>query len=110
MPTWECEDSRRWLHSISRPTGLLERMNFILSARLHNVVTFHATVFSLLKWLTKKIDKHRRNFYWKWDDTQENKGGACFKWDVICRPKNLNTQPEMLRKGTSAKMDLVPLD
>jgi hypothetical protein len=48
----------------------------------------HATVFELPKWLIKKTDKLRRNFFWKGEDTQGNKGGACLvKWDVVCRPK-----------------------
>jgi hypothetical protein len=41
------------------------------------VVTYQATVFNLLKWLIKMIDKLRRNFFWKGEDTQGNIGGIC---------------------------------
>jgi hypothetical protein len=42
------------------------------------------------KWLIKKIDKLRRNFFWKGEDVEGNKGGLCLvKWDIICKPKEL---------------------
>jgi hypothetical protein len=57
---------------------------------LTSVVTYHATVFNLLKWLIKKIDKLRRNFFWKGEEGEGNKGGACLvKQDEACRPKDL---------------------
>jgi hypothetical protein len=57
---------------------------------LTSVVTYHASVFNLPKWLIKKINKFRRNFFWKREEGDGNKGGACLiKWDIACRPKDL---------------------
>jgi hypothetical protein len=57
---------------------------------LTSVVTYHATVFNLPKWLIKKIDKLRRNFFWKGEEGEGNKGGAFLvKQDEACRPKDL---------------------
>jgi hypothetical protein len=87
----------------------------LMKSVLTTVVTFHATVFNLPKWLIKKIDKIWRNFYWKGEDTQ------CKWW--WCLPSQMgrgmqakgagwtwHQQPEMLRQGASTKMALVPLD
>jgi hypothetical protein len=49
----------------------------LVNSDLMTVVTYHATIFNLPKWLTKKIDKIQRNFYWKGEDTQGNRGGVC---------------------------------
>jgi hypothetical protein len=47
-------------------------------------------VFPLPKWLIKKIDKLRRNFFWKGEEVKGNKGGMCLvKWDIVCRQKEL---------------------
>jgi hypothetical protein len=60
----------------------------LVKSVLTTVVTYHAIVFALPKWLIKKIDKLRRNFFCKGEDTQGNKGVACLvKWDVVYRPK-----------------------
>jgi hypothetical protein len=57
---------------------------------LTSVVTYHAIVFPLPKWLIKKIDKIRWNFFWKGQDDQGNKGGICLvKWSLVCKPKGL---------------------
>jgi hypothetical protein len=61
----------------------------LIKSVLTVVVTYRATVFNILKWLIKKIDKLRRKFYCKGKDTQGNKGDACLvKWDVVCRQKD----------------------
>jgi hypothetical protein len=53
-------------------------------------VLHHAMVFPLPKWLIKKIDKLRRNFFWKGEEVKGNKGGMCLvKWDIVCRQKEL---------------------
>jgi hypothetical protein len=49
----------------------------LMNSVLTSVVTYHATVIPLPKWLIKKINKIRRNFFWKGDD-QGNNGGICF--------------------------------
>jgi hypothetical protein len=55
-----------------------------------SAVTYYVTVFNLLKWLTKKINKIRRNFFWKGEEGEGNKGGSCLvKWDISCRPKDM---------------------
>jgi hypothetical protein len=52
------------------------------------IMTYHATIILLPKWLVKKIDKLRRNFFRKGDESERNKGGPCLvKWDIVCRPK-----------------------
>jgi hypothetical protein len=49
-----------------------------------------STVFNLPKWLVKKINKIRRNLFWKGEEGDGNKGGACLiKWDITCMPKEL---------------------
>jgi hypothetical protein len=49
----------------------------LMNSVLTSVVTYHATVIPLPKWLIKKINKIRRNFFWKGDDQGYN-GGICF--------------------------------
>jgi hypothetical protein len=62
----------------------------LVNSVLTTVVTYHATVFPLPKWLIKKIDKIRHNFSWKGEDSEGNKGGICLvKWSVVCKPKEL---------------------
>jgi hypothetical protein len=57
---------------------------------LTSIVSYHATVFPLPKWLIRKIDKLRRNFYWKGEDVKGNRGGLCLvKWSMVYRPKEL---------------------
>jgi hypothetical protein len=74
----------RWKGKLMSKAARAQLRKSVLMA----VVTYHATVFELPKWLIKKTDKLRRNFFWKGEDTQGNKGGACLvKWDVVCRPK-----------------------
>jgi hypothetical protein len=54
------------------------------------IVTYHVIVFPLPKWLIKKIDKIRHDFFWKGKDNEGNKGGICLvKWSVVCKPKEL---------------------
>jgi hypothetical protein len=57
---------------------------------LTSIVTYHTTIFALPKWLIKKIDKIRRNFLWKGEEGEGNKGGVYLvKWRMVCRPKDL---------------------
>jgi hypothetical protein len=61
------------------------------------VVTYNATVFPLFKWLIKKIDKPRRNFFWKCEDVEGNKGGMCLvKWDMFVGPRSLGALVSMI--------------
>jgi hypothetical protein len=46
----------------------------LVKSVLTSIVTYHTTVFPLPKWLIKKIDKLRRNFLWKEEDCEGNKG------------------------------------
>jgi hypothetical protein len=62
----------------------------LVKSVLTSVVTYHTTVFKLSKWLIKKINKLMRNFFWKGENGEGNKGGACLvKRDIACRPKEL---------------------
>jgi hypothetical protein len=57
---------------------------------LTSIVTYHTTIVALPKWLIKKIDKIRRNFLWKGEEGEGNKGGVYLvKWRMVCRPKDL---------------------
>jgi hypothetical protein len=49
----------------------------VVKSMLTSVITYHDTIFNLPKWLIKKIDKLKRNFFWKGDEGEGNKGGAC---------------------------------
>jgi hypothetical protein len=93
----------RWKRKFMSKAARAQLMKSVLTA----VVTYHTTVFDLPKWLIKKIYKLRRNFFWKGEDTQGNKGGACLvKWNVVYRPKeqrglgihNLNRFERALRQ------------
>jgi hypothetical protein len=46
----------------------------LMKLMLTSIVTYHATVYPLPKWFIKKIDKLRRNFLWKGEDGEGNKG------------------------------------
>jgi hypothetical protein len=49
---------------------------------LTSIVTYHATVFPLPKWLIKKINKLIRSFLWKGEEGEDNKGGVCLvNWE-----------------------------
>jgi hypothetical protein len=57
---------------------------------LTSIVTYHTTIFPLPKWLIKKTDKLRRNFLWKGEESEGNKGAICLvKWSMVCRLKEL---------------------
>jgi hypothetical protein len=56
---------------------------------LTSIVTYHTTVFTLPKWLIKKIDKLRCNFLWKGEEGDGNKGLCLVKWRMVCRPIEL---------------------
>jgi hypothetical protein len=57
---------------------------------LTSIVTYHTTIFALPKWLIKKIDKIKRNFLWKGEEGEGNKGGVYLvMWRMVCRPKDL---------------------
>jgi hypothetical protein len=48
----------------------------LVKSVITSVVTYHATVFDLPKWLIKKVDKLRRNFFWKGEDSEGNSEGV----------------------------------
>jgi hypothetical protein len=75
-----------WKGKLMIKAARAQLVNSVMTA----VVTFYATILPLLKWLIKKIDKIRWNFFWKGDDGPGNKGGICLiKWSLVCKPKEL---------------------
>ena len=50
-----------WKGKLLNKAGRLRFINMVLSS----ILTYHVIVFALKKWAIKKMDKLRRNFFWK---------------------------------------------
>jgi hypothetical protein len=62
----------------------------LVKSVLTSIVTYHTTIFPLPMWLIEKIDKLRRNFLWKGEESEGNKGAICLvNWSMVCRLKEL---------------------
>jgi mannosylglycoprotein endo-beta-mannosidase len=73
-----------WKGKFINRAGRLKLMNSVLSS----LPTYFLTMFAPKKWLINKLDKIRRNFFWK--GTEQASGGHCLvKWPVVKRPKNV---------------------
>lgn len=71
-----------WKGKLLNKSGRLRLVNTILSS----IPTYHLTIFALKKWAIKKIDRIRRNFFWKGEE--EANGGQCMvNWRKVKRPK-----------------------
>lgn len=57
-------------------------INSVLTA----MPTYFMSVFLLPKWIIKKLEKIRRNLFWKGASGKE-KGYMLASWDSICKPK-----------------------
>ncbi len=69
--------------SLSRG-GRLVLLNSVLSS----IPAYFCSIFKLSVWVTKSIDKIRRDFFWK--AKKLFNGFHCLvKWDHVCRPKKL---------------------
>jgi hypothetical protein len=60
-----------WKGKLMTKAARAQLVNSVLTV----VVTYHATVLPLPKWLIRKIDKLRQNFFWKGEDGPGNKRG-----------------------------------
>jgi hypothetical protein len=64
--------------------GRLTLVTLVLSS----MPTYHLTVFPLIVWARKKIDKIVISFLWKGEENT-NGGHSLVNWPTICRPKDL---------------------
>lgn len=71
-----------WKGKFLNRAGRLNLVNMVLSS----IPTYHMTVFALKKWAIKKIDKIRRNFFWKGAE-EINSGHCLVRWKKVKRPK-----------------------
>jgi hypothetical protein len=97
----------RWKGKLLTKAARAQLVNSVLTS----IVTYHVTVFALPKWLIKKIDTLRRNFLWKGEESEGNKGGICLvKWRMVCKPKDLGGLGIHDLQSAVRKVVLVPLD
>lgn len=76
LPVWQGKQMNK--------VGRLSLVNMVLSS----IPTYHLTVFAMKKWAIKRIDKIRRNFFWK--GTDEVSAGDCLvSWKKVKRPKKI---------------------
>jgi hypothetical protein len=75
----------RWKGRLLSKAGRETLIKVVLSAQ----PIYHPTVFSVQKWLLKRIDKLTRSFLWKWNNLESCSGGHCLiNWSTTCLPKN----------------------
>jgi hypothetical protein len=75
---------KAWKGKLMSRKGRLILVNSVLTSSM----TYFLTIFDPPKWMTKKIDRIRRNFLWC---GEENASGAkCMvNWRQVCSPKHL---------------------
>jgi len=71
-----------WKGKLLNRAGRLRLINTVLTS----LPTYHLTVFSLQKWAIKKIDKLRRGFLWKGEESVN--GGHCLVQWTRCQRSN----------------------
>jgi hypothetical protein len=73
-----------WKGRLLNRAGSLTLVTSVLSS----IPTYHLTIFPIAVWARKQIDKIRRSFFWKGDDSAN--GGHCLvNWLTACQPKDL---------------------
>ncbi|WVZ62234.1 hypothetical protein U9M48_012000 [Paspalum notatum var. saurae] len=73
-----------WKGHLLNRAGRLTLVTSVLSS----MPTYHLTVFPLVAWARKQIDKIRRSFFWK--GKVETNGGHCLvSWSMVRKPKAL---------------------
>lgn len=95
----------KWKGRLLSKPGRLALVNSVLSS----LPTYHLTIFPLSKWAKKKLDRIRRSFLKKGNETV-NYGHCLVNWVKVYRPKRLGglgiSDLREIQSRTQIKMDV----